>query len=220
MTLKLIARGNYNEVKYDQTLWYTLTDLGLEAWKIPSWENPQMEMGGSPNRNGENPKPIPINTNILTNKSPYVERAKKEQDKKPDWNVEKKCPLADVTKQSTSYNPNGPIRQSEPSLLLKQHLEEKKANDTKKAAELLARAEIQSNIPVRDEPGVQGAAINASGYEGGSSGFRSLDGLLEASGTCARFEETGLADTERRYRLEMGFGREQEAVHEPILSTG
>ena len=29
----LIVRGNYNKKGYDQTLWYTLTDLGCEAFK-------------------------------------------------------------------------------------------------------------------------------------------------------------------------------------------
>jgi hypothetical protein len=42
-------------------------------------------------------------------------------------------------------------------------LKENKKNDTKKSIELLARTNLQPYIPIRDEPGVQGATINASG---------------------------------------------------------
>ncbi len=57
-TLGILIKGNFNENRYDQTMWYT-----LDFSKIPTcmWENSQIDAGNIPTRIGENPKPIPDN---------------------------------------------------------------------------------------------------------------------------------------------------------------
>lgn len=92
----MILTGNYNENKYDRTLWYTLTDKGIsllshktsEAPKIPNFPNgkmevPEKENGSSqkgtsnfPNGKMEVPEKenlhyTDINTNINTDIKPY-----------------------------------------------------------------------------------------------------------------------------------------------------
>lgn len=60
----LIVTGNYNQVAYDRTLWYALTEKGKSILHFDIMENAEMSNG-----NSENVTPIPnINTNINTNK--------------------------------------------------------------------------------------------------------------------------------------------------------
>ena len=60
----LIVTGNYNQVAYDRTLWYALTEKGKSILHFDIMESAEMSNG-----NSENVTPIPnINTNINTNK--------------------------------------------------------------------------------------------------------------------------------------------------------
>jgi hypothetical protein len=81
---------------------------------------------------------------------------------------------------------------------LKQMMENKYTNVTRKSNELPSEAEIQPEISGRDKPSVQGAAIDAARQPSGSSVFRGRDGLLEARSTRSYFEEIGLASPEGR----------------------
>lgn len=52
----LIISANYNETKYDRTLWYTITDTATEY--LTNWHNPFAKMANGNYQNGE---PIPDN---------------------------------------------------------------------------------------------------------------------------------------------------------------
>ncbi|MDP4087114.1 MAG: hypothetical protein Q8934_21360 [Bacillota bacterium] len=61
----LIVKGNYNQIAYDRTTWYALTDLVFNVYE-PSYHmdksicpNGQMEMTEKANRNDQKGKPIP-----------------------------------------------------------------------------------------------------------------------------------------------------------------
>lgn len=59
----LVITGKYNEMKYDQTLWYALTEKAKCILHFQSMECAEMQNG-----NSKNGKPIPnINTDINTN---------------------------------------------------------------------------------------------------------------------------------------------------------
>ncbi|URN83509.1 hypothetical protein [Acetobacterium wieringae] len=59
----IIIKGNYNELKYDRTLWYAFTDYGISIL-----HNCQMKVPDLSNRSDKNVEPIPdINTYINTN---------------------------------------------------------------------------------------------------------------------------------------------------------
>lgn len=58
----LIKTGNFNENKYDRTLWYAITEKGFSILQNGGMEKPEKE-----NRNSQNVKPIPNNN---TNKIP------------------------------------------------------------------------------------------------------------------------------------------------------
>lgn len=58
----LIKTGNFNENKYDRTLWYAITEKGFSILQNGRMEEPEKE-----NRNSQNVKPIPNNN---TNKIP------------------------------------------------------------------------------------------------------------------------------------------------------
>ena len=59
---KIIIKGNYNEMKYDRTLWYAFTDYGISIL-----HNCQMKVTDLSNRSDKNVEPIPdINTDINT----------------------------------------------------------------------------------------------------------------------------------------------------------
>lgn len=73
----IIKTGNYNENKYDRTLWYAITEKGLSILQNGIMENPDKG-----NRNTEKGEPIPNNN---TNKEPCNntnEERKKETAKK------------------------------------------------------------------------------------------------------------------------------------------
>ncbi|AFA50246.1 hypothetical protein [Acetobacterium woodii] len=58
----IIIKGNFNELKYDRTLWYAFTDYGISIL-----HNCQMKVTGLSNRSDRNVEPIPdINTDINT----------------------------------------------------------------------------------------------------------------------------------------------------------
>jgi hypothetical protein len=58
----IIIKGNYNELKYDRTLWYAFTDYGISIL-----HNCQMKVTDLSNRSDRNVEPIPdINTDINT----------------------------------------------------------------------------------------------------------------------------------------------------------
>jgi hypothetical protein len=58
----IIIKGNYNELKYDRTLWYAFTDYGISIL-----HNCQMKVTDLSNRSDKNVEPIPdINTDINT----------------------------------------------------------------------------------------------------------------------------------------------------------
>lgn len=70
----LIIKDNFNKVKYDQTQWYALTDLGHKLLNIPILPNGQMEITKWENGSDQKGKPIPyINTDI----KPERERKKR-----------------------------------------------------------------------------------------------------------------------------------------------
>ena len=58
----IIKTGNYNENKYDRTLWYAITEKGFSILQNGKMENPEKE-----NRNTEKGEPIPNNN---TNNEP------------------------------------------------------------------------------------------------------------------------------------------------------
>lgn len=130
MAANLIVKGNYNKSPYDKTLWYTLTDFGCKLLKIPMWEIHHIGSGQNPDPSGSDPAPIPIKSTHNINqksfcstnekKSKEQEPKKIENEKKHDW-AEKKSGFADVTKQTTSYDPNSPGRQAKVSPLLEQY---------------------------------------------------------------------------------------------------
>lgn len=56
----LLVKGNYNETKYDRTLWYALTNMGISICQKDNFHLPKRENG-----NSQKGKPIPdINTYI------------------------------------------------------------------------------------------------------------------------------------------------------------
>ncbi len=131
---------------------------------------------------------------------------KKANEKKPAWSDKPKSPLADVTKQTTSHNSNKSKVKTEPNPMLKEFMEKNKTNDSKKSTQLPTSTEIQPKIPTRDEPGVQGATIDARGCKGSASTVRSSDGLLEARSAHSYFETLGLADSQARGKSRMASG--------------
>lgn len=69
---QVIMTGNYNENKYDRTLWYAFVDEQKWICDIAN-----VDLGKIPNGFGENPKPIPdINTN---NKQVIIKEKNKEK---------------------------------------------------------------------------------------------------------------------------------------------
>lgn len=67
----IIIKGNYNQVKYDRTSWYAITEKGYSLFDKSICQNKQMEVSKITNRIVENNEPIPdikpvINTNINT----------------------------------------------------------------------------------------------------------------------------------------------------------
>lgn len=69
-----IITGNYNEKKYDQTLWYTLTDKSLQLLNLPICQICQMELTKMSNGVDKFVKPIPdTNTDIITNTNTIVQ---------------------------------------------------------------------------------------------------------------------------------------------------
>lgn len=66
---KVIAKGNYNKIGYDRTLWYTIIDEAIKGKCI--CPNGQMEMTKRANRNDQTGEPIPyINTDNKTDEFP------------------------------------------------------------------------------------------------------------------------------------------------------
>ena len=74
----ILIKGNFNETKYDRTIWYT-----IDFSKYPKciWEISQMDVGEIPNRSGENPTPIPHNIthNITHRDIDIIARAREEE---------------------------------------------------------------------------------------------------------------------------------------------
>lgn len=65
VTKDIIIKGNYNELKYDRTLWYAFSDNGNSIC-----EKTQMKVGNIPNRSEQNHEPIPDkNTDIKPDKN-------------------------------------------------------------------------------------------------------------------------------------------------------
>jgi len=130
---------------------------------------------------------------------------KEANQKKHSWaDGKKESPRADVTKQSTSYdpdkhsstakfNPDSPGYQafvnSQPNLR-RRHQKRKEAIE---AAKLPARTSVQSEIPSRSEPDGQGATIDDGGQRDNPPPIRSANRLLEARRVHSFLEETGLA---------------------------
>lgn len=64
---ELIVTGNYNEVKYDRTLWYSLTDIGLKLFDSPICPNGQINSPKRANQSDQKGTPIPdVNTDNKT----------------------------------------------------------------------------------------------------------------------------------------------------------
>lgn len=64
----ILITGNYNEVKYDRTLWYAITEKGKAIL-----HSGEMETTFNGNENSPQGEPIPdINTNINTDKKPDI----------------------------------------------------------------------------------------------------------------------------------------------------
>ena len=70
----LIKTGNFNENKYDRTLWYAITEKGFSILQNGIMENPEKE-----NRKAENGEPIPgNNTDIVPSNNTDKKERKKE----------------------------------------------------------------------------------------------------------------------------------------------
>lgn len=70
----IIIKGNYNELKYDRTLWYAFTDYGISIL-----HNCQMKVPDLSNRSDKNVEPIPdINTDINTDVNTDRESTRKD----------------------------------------------------------------------------------------------------------------------------------------------
>lgn len=107
----LLIKGKYNKTRYDQTLWYALTEKGLKLFKLPICQKSQMKLSEVTNEVVRNSKPIPdINTDITTdikNSCPSKDervdtpdnfdyfwsiypKKQKKQDARKSW-IKKKC---------------------------------------------------------------------------------------------------------------------------------
>lgn len=166
---------------------------------------------------------IKQNTNKIENKKSFCENEQKKDikavnnskgdwkeanQKKHSWAEPKKAPIADVTKQSTSWNAeehNKPINSSPEAMKaammsLPRHIRPKQyrddantTNDNKKTTELPAGTAVQSEIPARSEPDEQGATIDVGGCQDNPSKLRGANRLLEARRVCSFLEEAGVA---------------------------
>jgi hypothetical protein len=83
----LIMAANYNENKYDKTLWYGLTDFALSIL-----QNTPMEFANSINREAENAKPIPI-INTVNKKTNINYKPQSNENDEFDIEKENKPPL-------------------------------------------------------------------------------------------------------------------------------
>ena len=86
----VIVSGNYNQIAYDRTLWYAITEKGYSILQNCEMEKRNLQNGGN-----ENVQPIPdINTNINTN----IKENKKEREE-IEHPIEKKLNTSNEKKQ-------------------------------------------------------------------------------------------------------------------------
>lgn len=137
--------------------------------------------------------------------------------KKEDWKESnqkkhsgangKEAPTADVTKQSTSYDPDKhsiPSKCDPQSAGYQAFVDSnpylKRKREARKAAKLPTGTDIQSEIPPRSFTDVQGATIDARGCQDIPPNVRGSDGLLEARGVYSFLEEAGMAGENRAHQ--------------------
>lgn len=127
--------------------------------------------------------------------------------KKHSWSEPNKAPTADVTKQSTSWNPEehgkeinrSPEAVQKAMMSLPRNMRPKKyrdanpTDDNTKATELSTGTPVQSEIPTRSEPDEQGAPIDAGGGKDNPPPIRSHNGVVEARRVHSFLEAAGLA---------------------------
>jgi len=130
---------------------------------------------------------------------------KEANQKKHSWaDGKKEAPRADVTKQSTSYDPdkhrttatfdpNSPGYQAFVNSVPSIRRAHQKRKEAIEAAKLPAGTSVQSEIPSRSEPDSQGATIDDGGQRDNPPPIRSANRLLEARRVHSFLEETGLA---------------------------
>lgn len=84
---RIIIKGNYNQVKYDRTLWYAFSDYGISVLQTC-----QMKATDLSDRNDRNVQPIPdINTNLNTDLNADRESAPSETSESTEIEVIGKC---------------------------------------------------------------------------------------------------------------------------------
>lgn len=75
----IVITGNYNELKYDRTLWYALTEKGKSILHFDGMERDEMS-----NQFPQNVRPIP---NINTDNKPYINTDNKKKTSQCDADV-------------------------------------------------------------------------------------------------------------------------------------
>ena len=151
----------------------------------------------------------PLLNKDLTNKDfdtkkSFCDRSsqKAQNEKKHSW-AEPQKPVMPQPPSAENYKP-APSGKLPPTSLLKEFMEKSGiVNDTDK---LSPRTEIQPEISTRNEPGVQGAAIDARGHKSQSPPIRAPHRVLEARSACSYLEAFGLANPERGSEARMGSG--------------
>ena len=133
------------------------------------------------------------------NKSSYMGNEQKKS-KHVDNSISSDSGRADVTKQTTSYNPKRLKEPSAPSPLLAEHMKKKGKNVESKADKLPTGTTVQSEIPSRSFTDVQGSTIDARGCQDIPPNVRGSDRLLEARGVYSFLEEAGMAGENRAHQ--------------------
>lgn len=202
----LIMTGNYNATSYDQTIWYAFTDEGLKVMGLEKLTQLSTDTPDAICPNGQIKSPERANQ--------IAEKGKPIPDNKPDNknhikaynNIVKKTDtpqahpsFSDVTKQSTSYNPDRLYEKSKPSPLYEEYM--RKLEDKKNADKHVTRTGVQSEIPQTQHPSRESLnhATDAQAYL--APPIRRGYGVMAISRAHSLLEKIGLAggDDGNRY---------------------
>jgi hypothetical protein len=118
---------------------------------------------------------------------------KKDNGKKHDWADKPKSPLADVTKQSTSYNPERMMKPSPISPLLAAYMEKLKKENDEQTNVIFTRTTDTGSTATTTHTGLQGPQ-NAFRREAAiSSRLSRKNGVMALSGPYIPIKEDGMA---------------------------